>query len=76
MKYEILEAPGVHPLEEMVNEMLDNGWELQGGLCSTKYGRDTYYSQAMIKRDEVTMNVQDAISCDFEALATIFSKYK
>lgn len=52
MKYEILEAPGVATLEDMVNEMLENGWKLQGGLCSTKYGTTTYYSQAMVKHDE------------------------
>lgn len=52
MKYEILEAPGVIALEDMVNEMLENGWEPQGGLCSTKYGTTTYYSQAMVKHDE------------------------
>lgn len=76
MKYEIVEAPELYKLEEMVNEMIEDGWLPQGGLCSTKYGTTTYYSQAMIKHDEVKMNVQGDISRDFEALATLFKRYK
>lgn len=53
MKYEIVEAPELYKLEEMVNEELENGWKPQGGVAATKYG---YYSQAMIKHDEVTIN--------------------
>lgn len=58
MKYKIVEAPELYKLEEMVNEMIGNNWKPQGGLCSTKYGATNYYSQAMIKHDEVKMNVQ------------------
>lgn len=59
MRYEILEAPGVATLEVMVNEMLENGWKLQGGLCSTKDGTTTYYSQAMVKHEE---NIEERIA--------------
>ena len=74
MKYELVEAPGVHQLEDMVNEMLEAGWKLQGGLCSTKYGGTAYYAQAMVKHDEVKVNAQGDISRGFEALSTLFGK--
>lgn len=58
MKYEVAEAPELYKLEEIVNEMIENNWLPQGGLCQTKYGTTTYYSQAMIKHDEVKVNTQ------------------
>lgn len=76
MKYELVEAPGVHQLEDMVNEMLEAGWKLQGGLCSTKYGGTAYYSQAMTKHDEVKVDTQDDIIRDLLSLMTIASRYK
>lgn len=58
MRYEVVEAPELYELEKKVNEMIENNWLPQGGLCQTKYGTTTYYSQAMVKHNEVKMNVQ------------------
>lgn len=58
MKYEVVEGPELYILEEIVNEMLEDGWNPQGGLCSTKCGTTTYYSQAMLKHDEVKISIQ------------------
>lgn len=76
MKYEVVEAPELYELEEMVNEMIENNWLPQGGLCETKYETTTYYSQAMIKHDEVKVNVEDDISRNLLSLMTIASKYR
>lgn len=56
MRYEVVEAPELYKLEEAVNEMIENNWLPQGGLCSTKYGTTTYYSQAMVKHERVEID--------------------
>lgn len=62
-------------MEEIVNAKLQAGWELQGGVSISKDSNTLCYYQAMIKRDEFKMNVKDNMGSDFEALATLFSKY-
>lgn len=76
MKYEIIERELPRYLKYAVERYLDEGWQLQGGVTTVHHGTTCYYMQAMVKHDEVTMNVRDDIRCDFEALATLFGKYK
>lgn len=58
MKYELIVRDGIESMNEAVNEMLQDGWRLQGGISVTATDRIYYYCQAMVKHDEVKMNVQ------------------
>ncbi|MFA4919733.1 MAG: DUF1737 domain-containing protein [Thermodesulfovibrionales bacterium] len=46
MEYRILLAYNSADLEKQVNDLLNQGWRPQGGLCLTS---GNYYVQAMIK---------------------------
>ena len=62
MKYELVVRDGIESMNEAVNEMLQDGWQLQGGVAITNRSTTFYYCQAMIKHDEVKMNVQEPIA--------------
>jgi hypothetical protein len=57
MKYHVVSAGNTGELEKAVNELLEQGWTLQGGVCATAHAflnqRDDYwesvfeYSQAL-----------------------------
>ena len=57
MIYKIVSEQTVPRLEEEVNELISQGWELQGGMsASINESTDYYYSkysQAMILKDHV-----------------------
>lgn len=76
MKYEVLESSYRTKLERMVNELILDGYVPKGGVSVCESGMSTYYYQAMIKHDEVKMNLQDDISRDLLSLMTIASRYK
>ena len=56
MKYKIIERELFRHLEMAVENKLDDGWELQGGVAIIYTGSRCYYAQAMIKRGEVKKN--------------------
>lgn len=59
MKYELVVRDDVRSLEGAVNEMLKEGWKLQGGVSVSRLNNcNEMYCQAMIKHDEVTKDVQ------------------
>lgn len=76
MKYELVVRDGIESMNEAVNEMLQDGWQLQGGISVTSTDRVYYYCQAVVKHDEAKVNVQDDISRDLLSLMTIASRYK
>ncbi len=75
MEYEIIKRHDLCLMEEIVNAKLQAGWKLQGGVSISKDSNTLCYCQAMIKHDEVKVNVKDNIGSDFEALAALFNKY-
>lgn len=76
MKYKLVVREGTRSMEEAVNEMLKEGWELQGGVSVSRLNNyNEMYCQAMIKRNEFKVNVKDNIGSDFEALAALFNEY-
>lgn len=62
MKYELIVRDGIESMNEAVNEMLQDGWQLQGGISVTATDRIYYYCQAMVKHDGVTINSQESIT--------------
>lgn len=53
MEYKIIEKNSYQELEVKVNEYLQAGWELVGGIvCSRKINMLDKYIQAMIKKDK------------------------
>lgn len=76
MKYKIVKAWSHDHLEDRVDFMLHKGWQLQGGVSVTVIKHVIQYAQAMIKHDEVKVNVEDDISRDLLSLMTIASKYR
>lgn len=61
MKYAIVEykavsANGLPSLNEIVNNLISQGWEPQGGICTLPNGLGgIWYAQAMIRRDADTV---------------------
>jgi hypothetical protein len=49
MKYQILEAFNTRSLSSQVNEAIQDGWRLQGGVSYVEYGGCNGYLQAMVK---------------------------
>lgn len=62
MKYEIVANSKPLALEKEVNARINDGWLPQGGLSISDGDKVTIYCQAMIKHDEVKMNVQEPIA--------------
>ena len=48
MRYTIVDGKGMLHLAMNVNEHLDEGWKLQGGVCVHSIGSVIYYYQAMV----------------------------
>jgi len=53
MKYEVIisQKNELEDLEREVNWYLERGWELVGGVAVCYEGGDTYYYQAICKKD-------------------------
>jgi hypothetical protein len=49
MKYTILSHRNISELINLVNNLINEGWIPQGGLCESGGESSCYYSQAMIK---------------------------
>lgn len=62
MKYKVIERELQGYLEVAVENHLDEGWQLQGGVTTTYHGTTCYYVQAMVKSDEVTINAQESMT--------------
>lgn len=79
MKYELVVRDGFKAMNEEVNEMLQDGWELQGGTSMSHAPSGTkYFCQAMIKRDEIKVNqndLQDVIKRTNKDIKEFLSKY-
>lgn len=58
MKYEIVANSKPLRLEKEVNERISDGWFPQGGLSISDGNKVTIYCQAMIKHDEVNINIR------------------
>jgi hypothetical protein len=58
MKYKIIKAWSHDQLENRIDYMLSKGWELQGGVSMTVLECEVQYAQAMIKHDDVNMNIR------------------
>lgn len=53
MEYKVVSDSDLAAMVEVVNEMLDEGWSLQGGVCIACTDRDDdidIYAQAMIRK--------------------------
>ena len=50
MKYAIIEGYSDMGIKNLVEEYLDKGWELQGGICITVYQNTVRYAQAMVHK--------------------------
>ena len=46
------DAEGVEAMKYLVNEALEAGWELQGGLSIAVSGKKMVYVQAIVKKKE------------------------
>lgn len=56
MKYKVITKLDIRKLEEEIDDHLEQGWKLQGGISScAKYGTTIEYAQAMVI--EFTYNV-------------------
>lgn len=63
MKYELVVRDGFRAMNEEVNELLKEGWQLQGGTSiSHAHNGTIYYCQAIIKHDEVNYNVSKSMN--------------
>lgn len=50
MKYEVVGSLSLDKLMALVQNCLDEGWKLQGGICACHTGQGTaYFYQAVIK---------------------------
>ena len=49
MKYIVVQTSSANELTSMVNEMLQQGWKLQGGMSVAGDGGYRFFCQAMIK---------------------------
>jgi len=50
MTYHIVEAQSAAQLQEKVQELIDQGWQPQGGISVATYAAGTWwYYQAMVK---------------------------
>lgn len=53
MYYKIVKAFTIEELEKLVNDLLEDDWELQGGVCVrfTYYAHNDAFYQALIKQE-------------------------
>lgn len=58
MKYEIVANSRPLALEKEINAKISEGWVPQGGLSISDGDKVTVYCQAMIKHNEVRINVR------------------
>ena len=49
MEYKLVVCKNDFTLEKDVNELLKEGWKLQGGVCISYFRKRRHYSQAMVK---------------------------
>lgn len=75
MKYRVVKAWSHDYLEDRVNIKLREGWKLLGGVDVTEIGHGTQYTQAMIKHDEVKVNVQEPIAQSIRDLSEFLDKH-
>ena len=54
-RYKVVVASCVSALEEKVNQLLDEGWELQGGVSNSSHGYET--------TDSITGSCEDYTYC-------------
>lgn len=59
MEYELVVRDGIESMNEAVNEMLQDGWRLQGGISVTATSRIYYYCQAMVRDENTMINQED-----------------
>ena len=52
MRYTVLTSSRFDELIKMVNELIEEGWIPQGGICESGNGAIYHYSQAMIKKNK------------------------
>ena len=56
MQYQVIDADDVKALVELVNDALEDGWKLQGGVAVSNSTDQGYtrelYAQAMIKESK------------------------
>lgn len=62
MKYKIIERVSQDFLEAAVENHLDEGWELQGGVTIAYRGYTCYYAQAMVQTNVQAAKNVDTIS--------------
>jgi len=51
MQYNILTHKHIPTLIKQVNEAMDRGWEVTGGLTSIRHPNESLFLQAMIRTD-------------------------
>jgi len=53
MKYKVVQNSDLKRFQDVVNNNIKLGWELQGGICvyDSSFGT-TWYHQAMIKKEK------------------------
>lgn len=52
VEYNAVSANGLPLLNQTVNDLINKGWEPQGGICTLPHGLGAvWYVQAMIKRE-------------------------
>jgi hypothetical protein len=51
MEYKVITGHTLESLQRSVNDFLEIGWELQGGVCSyiTNFSQQSYFAQAIFK---------------------------
>jgi len=54
MKYLIVEASSANALQEKVQQYINEGWELQGGMSVATHGAASWwYYQALVLREKL-----------------------
>ena len=53
VSYEYVVITGHREYEDRVNNLLGEGWVLQGGVSMSRVGEEAYYAQAMTKETAV-----------------------
>lgn len=53
LEYQILTGVGVIETERRIQQYIDLGWKLQGGVSVSHEGYKSHFSQAMIKEVKV-----------------------
>lgn len=55
MKYQVITAGNATALADKINEFIEYGWELQGGVAVASDGNSIKYAQALVRRTEPQM---------------------